>query len=98
MKKIFALILALAMMIPAFAETATSSEAEIEYFTLEGIVTDVTEAYFLLDTADIGEVQVNYDENTYFAEEIPFAAGQYAYVTYNGQMTRSLPPRFTPSP
>jgi len=91
MKKIFALILALALMIPAFAETATSTEAEIEYFTLEGIVTDVTEEFFLLDTMEQGEIQVNYDENTYFSNEIPFAAGQYAYVTYNGQMTRSLP-------
>lgn len=94
MKKIFALILAFALMIPAFAETATPAtptEAEIEYFTLEGIVTEITEEYFLLDNIDLGAVQVNYDEETYFTNEIPFACGQYAIVTYNGQMTRSLP-------
>ena len=93
MKKLLTLVLALIMTLalPAFAEE--TEPAEIEYQTLEGIVTEITETYFILDTMDLGEVQVNFDENTYFSEEIPFACGQYAFVTYGGMMTRSLPPQ-----
>ncbi|MBQ5771211.1 MAG: hypothetical protein IIW08_08550, partial [Clostridia bacterium] len=95
MKKLFALVLALLMIaaLPVYAETETTEEIEIEYQTLEGIVTEITETYFILDTTDMGEVQVNYDENTFFSEELPFACGQYAFVTYGGMMTRSLPPQ-----
>ncbi len=95
MKKLLALVLALLLIaaLPVYAETETTEEIEIEYQTIEGIVTEITETYFILDTTDIGEVQVNYDENTYFTEEIPFACGQYAFVTYGGMMTRSLPPQ-----
>ena len=95
MKKLFALVLALLMIaaLPVYAETETTEEIEIEYQTLEGIVTEITETYFILDTTDMGEVQVNYDENTFFSEELPFACGQYAFVTYGGMMTRSIPPQ-----
>ena len=93
MKKLLSLILALLMIaaVPAFAEETEA--AEIEYQTLEGIVTEITETYFILDTIDLGEVQVNFDSETHFSEELPFACGQYAFVTYGGIMTRSLPPQ-----
>lgn len=95
MKKLFALVLALLMIaaLPVYAETETTEEIEIEYQTIEGIVTEITDTYFILDNTDLGEVQVNFDENSYFSEEIPFACGQYAFVTYGGMMTRSLPPQ-----
>ncbi len=95
MKKLLTLVLALLMIatLPVYAETETTEEIEIEYQTIEGIVTEITETYFITDTTDLGEVQVNYDENTFFSEEIPFACGQYAFVTYGGMMTRSLPPQ-----
>ena len=95
MKKLLALALALLMIaaLSVYAETETTEEIEIEYQTIEGIVTEITETCFILDNTDLGEVQVNYDGNTYFSEEIPFACGQYAFVTYGGMMTRSLPPQ-----
>ena len=95
MKKLLSLVLAFLMIFAmcAFAEDTATEEVEIEYQTLEGIVTEITETYFILDTTDMGEVQVNYDENTIFSEEITFACGQYAFVTYSGMMTRSLPPQ-----
>lgn len=95
MKKLLALVLALLMIaaLSVCAETVTTEDAEIEYSTLEGIVTEITDAHFILDTIEQGEVQVNFDENTFFSEEIPFACGQYAFVTYGGMMTRSLPPQ-----
>ncbi len=89
MKKIFALAFALVLAFSLFASAETSEE--IDYVSIEGIVTEITETYFILDTTAHGEVQVNVNEETFFSEEIPFAAGQYAFVTYDGMMTRSLP-------
>ena len=91
MKKIFALILAFVLLGSFFALAETTDE--IDYVSIDGIVTEITETYFVLDTTALGEVQVNVNEETFFSEEIPFAAGQYAFITYDGMMTRSLPPQ-----
>lgn len=93
MKKILSLVLALLLIAAVPVSGETTEEIEIEYATLEGIVTEITESCFILDTTETGEVQVNFDENTFFSEELPFACGQYAFVTYSGMMTRSLPPQ-----
>lgn len=94
MKKIIALVLALILIsaLPVYAENAqTTDEADIELYTLEGIVTEITENYFIIDTTAHGEVQVNFDAETYFTDYTPFACGQYAFVTYGGMMTASIP-------
>lgn len=92
MKKLIALVLSLLLLasLPVFAETE-ATEAEPEFFTAEGIVTEIADAYFILDTQDMGEIQVNFDAETYFTDYVPFACGQYAFVMYDGKMTRSIP-------
>lgn len=96
MKKIFALILALVLMpVMGLAQGADA----VTYFHLEGIVTDVTENGILMNSVSDsyqGEVLVNTDEAT-TVEGIEslkdVTIGQYIFVTYNGKMTRSLPPQ-----
>ena len=93
MKKLFALALALVLSFSLFASAEANDE--IDYVSIEGIVTEITETHFILDTVTLGEVQVNVNEETFFSEEIPFAAGQYAFVTFDGMMTRSIPAQIT---
>ncbi len=93
MKKIFALALALVLAFSLFASAEANDE--IDYVSIDGIVTEITDTYFILDTTSLGEIQVNINEETFFSEEIPFAAGQYAFVTFDGKMTRSIPAQIT---
>ncbi len=61
-----------------------------ELFDLSGAVTEITEEYILIQSADGQEYQVNLLPETNF-EGKELSIGDFIHVTYNGQMTRSLP-------
>lgn len=61
-----------------------------ELYDLSGVVTEITPEYILIQTADGQMVQVNLSEETFF-EGKEIAAGDFIHVTYNGQMTFSIP-------
>lgn len=61
-----------------------------ELFDLSGIVTEIGEGFVMIETLDGQTIQVNTgDETLYEGKEI--AVGDFVHVTYNGQMTFSLP-------
>lgn len=61
-----------------------------ELFDLSGIVTETGEGFVMIETLDGQTIQVNTgDETLYEGKEI--AVGDFVHVTYNGQMTFSLP-------
>ena len=74
---------------------AEATDMESEVFMLGGEVTEVGEGYFVMNDAELGEVQVNLGDDTLFdgVEPGTLAAGQVVYVLYDGKMTRSLPPQ-----
>ncbi|HIU34589.1 MAG TPA: hypothetical protein IAB02_08500 [Candidatus Pullichristensenella excrementigallinarum] len=94
MKKCLALLMILALAIPfAFAEEGAQ---EIMSFHLEGWILEVQEDGILMDMGDSGEVMVLLSEDTVIENtEDSLAAGQYALVDYDGQMTRSRPAQIT---
>ena len=87
-----AFTLALLMCASAFASTVPS-------VTLEGLITEAGDGWFLMSDVTQGAVRVNLDDATTAYDGIAgkdaMAVGQYVYVTYNGIMTRSLPPQVT---
>ena len=77
-------------------ETEENLEEEIqEVFDLYGEIVEITEEYVLVNTADMGYVQVNLAEDTVIEGVDTLEVGQTAVVMYNGMMTRSLPPQVT---
>ncbi len=74
----------------AFAQDNTGA-------TLEGLITETKDNYFLMDDIAYGSVQVNLDPSSTVYEGVAaaytLAAGQYVYVAYNGSMTKSIPPQ-----
>ena len=74
---------------------AEATDMESEVFMLGGEVTEVGEGYFVMNDAELGEVQVNLGDDSAFdgVEPDELAVGQYVYVIYDGKMTRSLPPQ-----
>lgn len=94
MKKIFCLLTVL-LLAAAVPLSVLAEETDLMN-TFEGIVTEVFEGGFLMDTTETGLVQVNTDENTVMDGLLsiePIAVGQYVLVDFNGMMTRSLPPQ-----
>lgn len=90
-----ALLLILTLFLPglrASAQTAASA-------TLQGLITEVGDGFFLMDDNTVGSVRVNLDDHLTVYEGTAardaLAADQYVYVTYDGVMTRSLPPQVT---
>lgn len=80
----------------ALAETdAEATDMEAEVFMLGGEVTEVGKGYFVMNDAELGEVQVNLGDDSAFdgVEMDALAVGQFVYVLYDGKMTRSLPPQ-----
>lgn len=61
-----------------------------EVFDLAGTVTEIGEDFLLFETADGQLVQANLSAGTVF-EGKTIEAGDFIHVTYNGQMTFSLP-------
>lgn len=61
-----------------------------EVYDLAGTVTEIGEDFILFETADGQLVQANLSADTVF-EGKTIEAGDFIHVTYNGQMTFSLP-------
>jgi len=94
MKKIVSILLALAVLsFAAFAEPVA-----VEPVSLEGLVLEIAEdGSYLINTELHGEVQVLVTEETFVESENEIAVGDYVYIDYDGQMTRSLPAQITAS-
>lgn len=80
---------------PIAAPAEENEEMEQEIFGLSGLVTEATEEYIVIADGEMGDVRVNFGEETVFEgiEAGSLAVGQYVYVDYDGKMTRSLPPQ-----
>ncbi len=87
MRKLFSLLLILSTLLAALP--ASGEEAEV--FALEGTIVEITDDALLLNTQAYGEVQAATDEDTVWDTDVDLAPGDYVYVDYNGQMTRSVP-------
>ncbi len=94
MKLIRIAALLLAALLGLSACQAQEPAPVIEYADLAGVVVEITEGYILIETADQGQVQVNVSDATVY-EGDPIAEGDYIHVTYDGMMTRSLPPQIS---
>ena len=70
-------------------------EEEQEIFDLHGEILEITDEYVLINTPDMGYVQVNLSEDTVVEGVEALEIGQTAVVMYNGMMTRSLPAQIT---
>lgn len=85
-----ALLLTFALPLGAFAEEpAVDTE-------LEGFVTELVEGGFIMEDKDLGSVMLNVDETTVLDGVLAdgeIEVGQYVFVTYDGRMTRSIPPQ-----
>jgi len=90
--KLIALLLAAVLGLSACQATPAPESAE--YADIAGVIAEITDAYLLISTADQGEVQVNVGEQTAY-EGDALAVGDYIHVTYDGKMTRSLPPQIS---
>jgi len=78
------------------AESLEELEEEAQdVFDLYGEIVEITDEYVLINTADMGNVQVNLSEDTVIEGVDALEIGQTAVVMYNGMMTRSLPPQIT---
>lgn len=94
MKKSLSLLLAL-LLAAAAPLTVFAQEAELMH-TYEGIVTEIFDGGFLMETTELGLIQVNTDDSTVLDGILtiePLATGMYVIVDTNGMMTRSLPPQ-----
>ncbi len=90
MKQTLILLLAAALLLfalPAAAQPQAALEGEILEITADG--------QFLLLTESYGQVLVQYGEQTALEGLAIPRAGMWVTVTYNGAMTRSLPPQIT---
>lgn len=65
-----------------------------ELFDMAGTVTEITEEGIFLTTADGRPMQILTSEET-ICEGKDVEVGDYIHVTYNGQMTRSIPAQIT---
>ena len=61
-----------------------------EVFDMAGILTDVGSGFILITNSEGQEIQVNLSSDTLF-EGKTLVIGDYIHVTYNGQMTFSIP-------
>ncbi|HSK69774.1 MAG TPA: hypothetical protein VLA21_10985 [Candidatus Limnocylindria bacterium] len=86
MTMLLAAVMLLAALTPALAVTPV-------YPALEGMVTEAWDGGFLLDTAEFGPVQVNEGEGTEWPGLTAVEVGAFVTVSYNGMMTRSIPPQ-----
>lgn len=94
MKNIVAVLLALLMSLALFTGALAEDAEPIP--ALEGLVTELVEDGFIMEDKTLGPVMLNVDETTVMdgvLTEQPIEVGQYVFVTYDGRMTRSLPPQ-----
>ena len=91
MKKIIGLIAVLVMLLSIGAVGLAEAPT---VFQLEGVILEKTEdGDYLIEAATMGEVLVKISEDTIFEGQMNLTVGQDIFVTYNGMMTRSLPPQ-----
>ena len=92
-------ILTICLAITLLLGCIVSSRAEAQTTTLQGLITKVGDGYLLLTDETLGEVRVNMDDTITTYEGVAgkdiMVVGQYAFITYNGIMTRSIPPQVT---
>lgn len=77
------------------AEVEAEVEAVAEVEELYGQITEITEEYVMIKTAELGDVQVLLGEDTIIEGVETLELGQTAKMLYTGMMTRSLPPQIT---
>ncbi len=93
MKKISFLFITLVMLITMSSFTTAENHVNPQ---IEGVIAEVLEdGSILVDSINAGPVLVHVNEDTVLEGFEKLAVGQYVYVTYNGVMTRSLPPQIT---
>ena len=77
---------------PAVAEQSPSQ-------TLQGLITEVNESYFVMEDQSIGTVRVNLDDAVTAYDGIAvkgkLTVGLYVFVQYSGVLTRDIPPQAT---
>lgn len=79
------------------ADMQQTGAADVQPVTemVSGLIVGVTDEYFVIEDAVLGQIQVNFGDESVFdgltREEL--AEGMFVFVDYNGQMTRSLPPQ-----
>lgn len=80
--------------IPAQISAMDVTVVEQEQPEMTGTVTEITEDAIIFTTADGQTIQANLSEDTVYEYLLPsktLTAGDFIHVTYNGQMTRSIP-------
>lgn len=91
--------LSLALLLALLTLSLTALAQANQPTTLQGLILEVGDGYFLLADETRGTVRVNLDDPLTVYEGTvtrgTLAADQYVYVQYNGAMTRSLPPQVT---
>ena len=93
MKKTIGLVAALLLFL-SFGVLGSAEAADSPNIQLEGIIMEVTEdGGYVVDTVTNGDVMVLVSDDTIFEGQENLTVGQYVFVTYNGMMTRSLPPQ-----
>ena len=74
---------------------AEGQEEVMEIYMLQGTILEVQEDGLLIEDEAQGEVLVLISDETVQETGYELGVGDYVYVDYNGQMTRSLPPQVT---
>lgn len=74
---------------------AEGQEEAMEIYMLQGTILEVQEDSLLIMDEAQGEVLVLISDETVQETGYELGVGDYVYVDYNGQMTRSLPPQVT---
>ena len=74
---------------------AKGQEEAMEIYMLQGTILEVQEDGLLIMDEAQGEVLVLISDETVQETGYELGVGDYVYVDYNGQMTRSLPPQVT---
>ena len=74
---------------------AEGQEEAMEIYMLQGTILEVQEDSLLVEDAAQGEVLVLISDETVQETGYELGVGDYVYVDYDGQMTRSLPPQVT---
>lgn len=80
--------------IPAQISAMDVTVMEQEQPEMTGTVTEITEDAIIFTTADGQTIQANLSEDTVYEYLLPsetLTVGDFIHVTYNGQMTRSIP-------
>lgn len=87
---------------PVYEEAQEPAEEEAQEETGEQAEDEAQEepakllsATLMVNTVSHGLVEVHFTEDTLLEGAVDFAVGDYIFVTYNGMMTRSIPPQVT---